>query len=451
MSTRIKINNTVIDWKGTYFQQISAGIKYNKKLNASEVGRGDIFRARPLRIYRKEIASSEIEHCNARISASIDDFNRPGGTITTSELTNNGLANIEAMPYSNNSCDHPSTNELCSTFLSSENNARRRVRSSGMMRPKFNTSLNSDIYCTTSSQYMARRNKSFEQNQYFHIRVGDNTSKPGSAGTLQNVYSANGLNDCISAYIGIATAFQYRWIDNTLHTVNLSAGSYTLDELNRAMFSVMEAKKHYYLENTFNTIVHLLKFEYNNETKRIIIKSTATNTTIHSLLNFTTPLAEPSLVAWVSSIPNAPSTKNPSVIVTSLFSSIIGFNVGTYPSTLNNTPTGNLSIPGASPSRLQPRYAPIYYKPSNSQFGVQGAVSSGDLINRKKYDTITSVGSTFRSAYGNQTANALAYGSSMYGYTVKDKIGYPNKKTPTFPKNSNTMVACELTKISNAI
>jgi hypothetical protein len=446
----MKINNTVIDWKGTYFQQISASIKYNKKLNVSEVGAGDMFRARPLRIYRKEIASSAVEHCNPRISMSIDDFNRPGGTITTSALTNNGLANIEAIPYSNNSCDHPSTNELCSVFLSAENNARRRVRSSGMMRPKFNASLNNDTYYTTSGQYMSRRNKSFEQNQYFHIRVGDNTNKPGSSSTIQNVYSANGLSDCICTIPD--TTFEYRWIDNTLNTVNLSAGSYTLDQLNTALFTVMEAKKHYYLENTFNTIIHLLRFEYNVETRRIIIASTATNKTIHPTLNFSTPLADPALIAWVASIPDAPLTKNPSIVVaTATFSSMIGFSVGTYPSTLDNTPSGNLSVSGTSPSRLQPRYVPIYYKPSNPQFAVQGAVSSGDLINRKKYDTITSVGASFRNAYGNQTANALAYGSSMYGYTIKDKIGYPNKKTPTFPKSSNTMVVCELTKISNAI
>ena len=445
MSTRMKINSTVIDWKGTYFQQISAGIKYNKKLNVSTVGTGDMFRARPLRIYRKEIASSDIEHCNPRISMSIDDFNRPGGTITTSVSTNKGLANIEAIPYSNNSCDHPSTNELCSVFLSAENNARRRVRSSGMIRPKFNASLNNDTYYTTSGQYMSRRNKSFEQNQYFHIRIGDNTSKPGSSSTVQNVYSANGLSDCICTIP--ATEFQYRWIDGTIHTVNLVAGSYTLDQLNRALFAVLEAKKHYYLETTFGTFVHLLKFEYNVETNLVSIRSTATNTDIHSLLNgFSTPLDIPALILWTTtSIPVAPLTKNPSIIVTtSIFSSMIGFSVGTYPSTLDNTPSGNLSVSGTSPSRLQPRYVPIYYKPSNSQFGVQGAVSSGDLINRKKYDTITSVGASFRSAYGNQTANALAYGSSMYGYTVKDKIGYPNKKTPTFPKHSDTMVPCEL-------
>jgi len=445
----MKINNVVIDWKGTHFQQISAGIKYNKKLNASEVGTGDMFRARPLRIYRKEIASSAIEHCNPRISMSIDDFNRPGGTITTSALTNNGLANIDAIPYSNNSCDHPSTNELCSTFLSAENNARRRVRSSGMIRPKFNASLNNDTYYTTSGQYLSRRNRSFEQNQYFHIRVGDNTNKPGSSSTIQNVYSANGLSDCICTVPDMA--FQYRWINGTNYTVNLSAGSYTLDQLNRAMFTVMESQKHYYLENTFGTIVYLLKFEYNVETSRIVIQSTATNTSIHPSLNFSTPLADPALITWVASIPNAPSTKNPSIVVNASLSSMIGFSVGTYPSTIDNTPVGNLSAFGTTTPRLQPRYVPIYYKPSNSQFGVQGAVSSGDLINRKKYDTITSVGASFRSAYGNQTANALAYGSSMYGYTVKDKIGYPNKRTPTFPKYSDTMVTCEMSKIAHAI
>ena len=28
--------------------------------------------------------------------------------------------------------------------------------------------------------------------------------------------------------------------------------------------------------------------------------------------------------------------------------------------------------------------------------------------------------------------NAIAYGSSEYGYTIKDKIGYPTVDTPVF-------------------
>jgi hypothetical protein len=93
----------------------------------------------------------------------------------------------------------------------------------------------------------------------------------------------------------------------------------------------------------------------------------------------------------------------------------------------------------------------VYYKPSNQRFAVQGAVSSSDLIARKKYNTITTVGDSYRTAFGNQTANALAYGVSDYGYTVKDKVGYPMKKTPTFTKYSNVMKICSVRKISNAI
>jgi hypothetical protein len=444
----MKINNVVIDWKGTQFQQITAGIKYNKKINNSTIGAGDIFRARPLRIYRKEIASSDLEHCNPRISMSIDDFNRPGGTITTSALTNRGLANVDAIPYPKNSCEHPSTNELCSKFLSAENNAKRRVRSSGMIRPKFNENLNNDTYYTTSAQYLSKRNLSFEQNQYFHIRSGDSTAKPGSSTTVNNIYSANGLNDCVKCTVS-DMSFKYKWINGIDYTVNLSAGSYGIEELNNALHGKMEENRHYYIDNPFDTRLYLLKFEYDVGTNRIVIMSKYTNKDVHKEPGFSTPLADPALITWVSTIPEAPLTKNPSIIVDSALSPLIGFSVGTYPSSQTNT--SDTTVFGTFSPAIQPKYKPIYYKPSNSQFGVQGAVSSGDLINRKKYDTVTSVGASFRSAYGNQTANALAYGSSMYGYTLKDKIGYPMKKTPTFPKNSNTMVPCETSKISRAI
>jgi len=93
----------------------------------------------------------------------------------------------------------------------------------------------------------------------------------------------------------------------------------------------------------------------------------------------------------------------------------------------------------------------ITYNPSNSRFSVQGAVSSGDLIKSKKYEAITTIGDSYRTAYGNQTANALAYGVSDYGYTIKDKIGFPMKKTPVFPKYSNEMRTCTVRTIKNSI
>jgi hypothetical protein len=108
-------------------------------------------------------------------------------------------------------------------------------------------------------------------------------------------------------------------------------------------------------------------------------------------------------------------------------------------------------VQGSFDPGIQPRYNRIYYKPSNSQFGVQGAVSSSDRLLRKKYDTITTVGSSFRSAFGAQTANALAYSSSAYGYTLKERTGFSMKRTPTFSAYSSEMKQCPVRKFRNAI
>ena len=77
-------------------------------------------------------------------------------------------------------------------------------------------------------------------------------------------------------------------------------------------------------------------------------------------------------------------------------------------------------------------YVPVYYKPNNTKFAVQGAVDSSSRLARLKYDTITDVGASMRSAFGPETANALSYSVPANGYTVKDKMGYPNVCTPVF-------------------
>jgi hypothetical protein len=91
---------------------------------------------------------------------------------------------------------------------------------------------------------------------------------------------------------------------------------------------------------------------------------------------------------------------------------------------------------------IKPLYTPLYYKPSNPKFAQQGGVSSSSLVSRKKYDTITCNTEIYRSAYGLQVANAMAYGVPANGYTVKDKIGYPMTKTPVFSKYSDEVKSC---------
>lgn len=280
-------------WKGKTFQQLCSGIKFNTNVYSKQIAIPPLLlrKALPLKLYRREIASA-VTKCNPRTSL-LYQFDNPGSTIITQYSTATGLSTTLDINYDKNSCQHPigrnSSTTTCSAALSIQNNALRRVRSSGMIRRKFNKNSNNDTYCTDTRQYLMSRNMSFQQNQYFHIQTGNALAKPGTNAAMNNIYTANSLNHC-----------------------------------------------------------------------------------------------------------------------------------------KNSTTT----------------YVPIYYKPNNSKFGQQGAVSSSSLIARKRYNTITTAGDTFRTAYGSQTADAVAYGVPENGYTLKDRVGFRKIQTPIISRYSGQLKKC---------
>lgn len=319
MSARLNLNTIpLFSWKGKTFTQISANLQKNDH-PTTDINRTNLFRALPLKIYRKEIgASTETADrlvCNSRASQSVQNFEIPGGTVTTDTTkysNSNGLVNTLDIPYlSDNRTDHPCSScdvsmqtpvtniSLYVRNLSQQDNARRRVRSAGMIRRKYDTTKNNDTYYTSTNQYLNSRNRTHSQNQYHNIRQGSGTAKPGSSYTTENKYASNTASHC--------------------------------------------------------------------------------STTVISATNIPT------------------------------------------------------------------NYIPVYYKPNNSKFAEQGAVTSSNRLVRLKYDTITSSGLKYRSAYGTSVENALAYGVPENGYTIKDKIGYPVNKTPTFSKYSDKMKTCNHT------
>ena len=83
---------------------------------------------------------------------------------------------------------------------------------------------------------------------------------------------------------------------------------------------------------------------------------------------------------------------------------------------------------------LKTNFVPIYYKPNNAKFATQGSVDSSARLLRLKYDTIIDSANTMKESHGLHTSSALAYGVPANGYTIKDKIGYPNTCSPKFPK-----------------
>ena len=183
-------------WKGRSLNQIVSAIQRNKSytndpsLNVSV----NMFHAQPLKMYRREIASTPMKTPSLpRTGVSIDELNRPGGTIMIQKYTTSvptGLDRIVLDPFeagaTSNSTDHPGT---CKSFtsngicLAQETNARRRCRSSGIMKPNYNSS---------ASQYLTSRNKTFQQNQFNFFVSGNQSATPGSALAQNNVYASQG-------------------------------------------------------------------------------------------------------------------------------------------------------------------------------------------------------------------------------------------------------------------
>jgi hypothetical protein len=281
-------------WKGRTFSQITTNIQKNIGIISintdvrSQESNQNLFKSRPLKIHRREIASIVPEKCS-RSSISIDELNMPNGSIVNSK-NNNGLVNTLDINSTTNQYDTASAKcNTMDTCISQEANARRRVRSSGMIRKKYNPlNANAPIanatYYTNASQYLNSRNMTFQQNQSINVKDSGVNSTPGTVAAQSNVYSTGSVNGC-------------------------------------------------------------------------------------------------------------PHT--------------------------------------------------IYYKPNNPQFAQQGGVSSSSRLLRKKVDTITSVGATYKTPFGMGMANAMAYGVPQANYTIKDKLGYPQKCTPTVTKTG------EYVKVTN--
>jgi hypothetical protein len=441
-----------IPWKGKTFSQVTSMILKNQNTEIP-LGNRNFLRSQPLKIYRREIAAINTSsfRCNPRTSTSIDEVNRPGGSMVNSNGWSRdakGLANTLDFNLTNNTTELPGAcaNDAC-VFTSPAANARRRVRSAGMIKRQFDISKNNDTYCTNTNQYLTNRNRSFQQNQYNFIRVGNAQVKPGDALSVSNVYSPNGINHCQAYKFAADTTFQYQWIDAKYYTVTIPAGSYSFDDVRYLFLKTMDNNFHYYRSKVTKSHIHLLDMAYNSFYNTIELQVTMGGpSSIFSGIIYSLPVdsTNTTITTWTTPLVNVMPSFN---ILANVFQGAIGFAAGNYPATtiqvdINNVLSSNYTVgqptifTSSQKPCLKPLYVPIYYKPSNPQFASQGGVSASSFTSRARYDAITKNASIFYRTMGKEVGNALAYGVPENGYTVKDKIGYPNVRVPKFSKYS---------------
>ena len=459
MSALLNHNPRVkISWKGRTINQITSSIQKNGTKTATST-RDVIFRAMPLKLYRREIATnipaitSQNTCHNSRVSISIDELNYPGGSILSKSAANPdtlGQLNTLESPSTGNlnetyGCKSANTSSNCA-----EKNARRRCRSSGIIRRVYDDARSEISYFTNTNQYLVSRSKTFLQNQYRHIRPNDVSIVTNPLNPKNETYSPNGVSHCPKAYIAEGSnVFYYYWIDasgatdfatnnpnNKRYTVTIPPGYYNIHELNREFESIMTKNLHYFVYTPSHSNIYLLKFIYNNTNAAVEIQTFSTSSIPSGDPNYLTPLGS----NW--SLPTA-KTVPVFYFPTTGIQKIVGFSSGYYPN-VAATPTANQSVSsyGALSNlshTIYPSYSITYYKPSNTRFATQGGVSSGDMTQRVKYETISRNGLAYSKALGVNVGNAMSYGVGESVYTIKDKIGYPVKQTPVIDKYTGKM------------
>lgn len=437
--------NEIISWKGRTFNQITSYIRKNGGVNSSVNVGTNIFKHLPLKIYRREIAVPTETNCKQGHAMRLDLLNAPGGTITNSAVNAGGLVNTIDFNLTENTSERPGSacDNVCASTGSSQSNALRRLRSGGMMKKQFDLSTSKQTYYTNSQQYINSRNRGFTQNQFYYTRLGNSSSKPGDSLSTNNIYTTNTLTDCKKFYISAATSFVYTWLNeptmdglvNTTPpdtvTVNVPAGYYNINDINDVLHNTMIANAHYYRQLDNLTKIFLLNFALNNSTGLVELVVSPISESIvlanhYGKALIITELNVSETTAWTT--PTAINTPQITILDNG-FANVIGFAAATYPAV--NTNTVVTTFTGSSAPLLQPEGNRVYYKPNNPQFAQQGAVTSSSKIARIRYDTITNSASSYRTAFGLHVSNALAYGVPANGYTIKDKLGYPNPNTPT--------------------
>jgi hypothetical protein len=254
------------------------------------------------------------------------------------------------------------------------------------------------------------------------------------------VYAPQGLSHCklvqVNATIG-NSSFSYVWLDDQIYSVVLEDGYYDLFSFNQALQRVMLANGHYFIIVATGTPVFLLNITNNIENNVVELQAIPYDS-----------YPEPEYTPATGSAP-FPLNYPYFVIPASSIREALGFEEGEYPNPAASGPIVPQSFLGSYRGSLYPPYVPLYYKPSNPKFANQGGVSSSAHIFRKRFDAITNSGYKNRLEYGSAVANALAYSVPVPGYTLKDKVGYPQPQVPKFPQyQPDVMLRCESTQIS---
>lgn len=414
-------------WKGdSICQKLPVWQRNDRSLPDRSSSSGMIFRALPMKHYRREIGS--LSHSEGSKSGVRVAFFETPGAISTNTQSCQSIDDISCkrggeafidLQCTTNTSDRPCA-PADATFGRhgfAADSALRRVRSAGMVRRNYTTESNSSgtysisraperEYKTNYSQFLTSRAKTFDQNQFQYTRLGNRDSTPGTVAAADNIYVSSSINTRCKYEIKAALGnneFSYTWI-NSSYTVTFADGFYDIFDLNSVLKSVMFSNGSYITIN--GSPSYLLELIYKSS------------------------LRYPQVI--FSSFEGT----YPSITLSSSFAPVLGLSAGTYPMSIPSD--GSPIILSLTSAKIGSSYKEVFYKPNNPNFGVQGAVTSSDRLTRLKYNTVTNTAGLIGERYGSNVgaANKYIYSTNNQnpgGLMMRTKKAVV-KKTPVFDK-----------------
>ena len=140
---------------------------------------------------------------------------------------------------------------------------------------------------------------------------------------LQSVYQYFSIFNITSDYGN--NSFSYVWFDGIEYTITIPDGYYEISDLNSYFQSIMIANTHY-MTNSAGQFIYFLEFIVNTSRYAVQINSYPLDTSIQSSNGYILP----SGATW--SVP-ATSTLSQFNVNTSGFGEVLGYEIGSYPTT----------------------------------------------------------------------------------------------------------------------
>ena len=140
---------------------------------------------------------------------------------------------------------------------------------------------------------------------------------------LQSVYQYFSIFNITSDYGN--NTFSYTWFDGIEYSITIPDGYYEISDLNSYFQSIMIANTHY-MTNSAGQFIYFLEFIVNTSRYAVQINSYPLDTTIQSTNGYILPTG----ATW--SVP-ATSTLSQFNVNTSGFGEVLGYEIGSYPTT----------------------------------------------------------------------------------------------------------------------